>query len=310
MMLYVFPKRCLLAVDSIQQAAVCGRSPYDKILLVGDPYQIPAVLSRTEEAKHGDYSVFVDVEGPHLTQVMRNSGGVLRAATIVREERLIPEQTIDEGGSVYDFRRVETDDEALGLAIQAWLDDREDHVLLTWRNEARMFANKIIRKQIGRTSPLPELGEEMVLRKNVFGFGMNGDLVEVVEWVDRGPTLAGVETRHVVLRLDGRTRTLLVPVGDFSGMLPYVGLDVWRRALADADVDEPVPLTWSYVRTGHMGQGSEWRRVTTFLLHDLTNPNFRKMTRLPDGSERAFAWRFLYTAISRAQSRASLIVSG
>ncbi|MES2137261.1 MAG: hypothetical protein V4502_09425, partial [Pseudomonadota bacterium] len=42
--------------------------------------------------------------------------------------------------------------------LNAWLGDREGHVLVTWKNQTRMEASKKIRRALGRTGDLPEPG--------------------------------------------------------------------------------------------------------------------------------------------------------
>ncbi len=88
-----------------------------------------------------------------------------------------------------------------------------------------------------------------------------------------------------------------------------MGLNQWKGAIAHEGCDEPVPVTWNYCLTAHLAQGSEYRRVTTFIPGDFTNPHFKKPTTLPDGTEMKFSMRFLYTALSRAREHATLIVS-
>lgn len=317
-------RSCLLVID--ESSMIGSRlfndikgSSYDKILLVGDPYQIPPVLSKQEEAaRGGDYTVFSDrqrlgglIEAVHLDEVMRNAGAVLRAATHVRERQEIPTESESDDSGTYSYTVAGYQDMAMQLAIQAWLDDREDHVLITWRNDNRMLANRVIRTKLGHTAALPDVGEPMVIRRNVYGTDlMNGDVVHVAEWLDEGPTLCGVETRNVAVRAaDQRVVYLLVPTQKFDGTLPYVGLSEWRSAIRNADVEEPVPLTFAYCLTAHLAQGSQWRRVTTFLPGDLDHQHFKKMTKLPSGETMPFSMRFLYTALARAKSHTSLVVT-
>jgi hypothetical protein len=139
---------------------------------------------------------------------------------------------------------------------------------------------------------------------------MNGDVVEVEEWLAPGPTLCGVETRFLQAKVFGaNSQTILVAISSFDGVLPYVGLDAWKSAIRKEGCDEPIPMTYGYCLTGHLAQGSEYRRVTTFLPGDFSNIHFKKQTRLPDGSSMKFSMRFLYTALSRARKQSTLIVS-
>lgn len=313
---------CLLVID---EASMIGpriradieRSSYSKILLVGDSYQIPPVLTKQEEAERGDdYSVFADVDGARLTEVMRSAGAVLTAATIVREKQMVPQDTdIRADDDSYTFMRAGGRDIAHDIAIESWLADRNDHAVITWRNESRMRINRTIRARLGFTGTTPNPGELVIIRRNLYkrtlrGVGlMNGDLVTLVQWNGPGPTLCGHETAWAtIMGPDGEFDELLTFANDFSGVRPYVPLDQWRRETNNAGV-EPVPVTYGYALTGHMAQGSEWRRVTTVLPGDLSNPHFKKLTRLADGGRMVFAMRFLYTAVARARKVATLIVS-
>ena len=290
------------------------RSSYSKCLLIGDPFQLSPVLTKAEEKDIGgeDYSVFFDVEGPHLTKVMRNAGAVLAAATVVREQQRIPMESGEFGGSRYDYVDHGSPDSVIMNATEAWLDDRQDHVLVTWRNETRMSANTIIRRRLGYPQDSPAVDETMVIRKNYHKKQlMNGDMVRIVEIAEEGPTLAGIPTQWFWVHDDisGKTSKILSPAKDFSGTLPYVGLDAWKRALRAENVEEVIPLTFAYCLTCHLAQGSQYRRVTTMIPGDFRSSHFQKMTRLPDRSSMAMCWRWAYTAISRAVSRASLLIS-
>ncbi len=309
----------LLVVDessmiSPKLRADADHSPYRKILFIGDWMQIPPVLSRAEEQENGseDYSVFTGLVGPHLSKVMRNGGAVLAAATQVRERQEIPTESAEMDGSKYTYVASLTPDAAIRAAVDAYLGDPDGHTLITWKNDNRVSVNNIIRLRLGRSGNLPEPGEPLVVRKNVHKLGlMNGDLVLCEEVCEEGPNLAGIPTRWFRVReeVSGKSLSVLVPVGDFSGVLPYVGLATWKAALRQAKVDDVVPMTFAYCLTCHLAQGSQYRRVTSFLPGDLRHPHFNKMTKLPDGTAISFAMRWVYTALSRATHHTSLIVS-
>jgi len=295
-------------------------SPYRKALFVGDGFQIPPV-SR-DEKREEDWTIFREVSGPRLTEVMRSSGAVVEAANYVRVNQEIPKESAEHGGSVYecssDFRE----------AVRGWFDDRDDHVLVTWKNDARMRLNRQIRQALGYAEHLPEPGEPVVVRKNFPAENMmNGDLMYLDAWLGEGPELAGLKTCYVCLREDpspriesfddvfekDSRRTFLTFLdgrdnGPFDGFPPYVDLRTWRAACDEAGVGDPIPITYGYCLTAHLAQGSEYRRVTTLLFNDLANRNFRKTTTLPDGSAAPFSMRWCYTAISRAKDRSTLVL--
>src|SRR6185295_16122576 len=153
-----------------------------RFILIGDAYQLPPVITGEEQKKFGeDYSVFAHVDGVALETVMRNAGGVLRAATKVRETGQICEQSdLDENGNGYEFIRHQRPSE---LAVDDYLANREDTLLITWKNSTRMGANKLVRAKLGHEGPLPDEGEPVLIRKNGQGY-LNGEIV----------TCAGFET--------------------------------------------------------------------------------------------------------------------
>lgn len=256
---------CLLVIDESSMIgpsthADIERSAYNKVLLVGDSYQIPPVLSKKEEAEKGDdYSVFADVEGARLTEVMRSAGAVLSAATIVREQQQVPWDTdIRAADDSYTFMQAGGRDIAQDIAIESWLADRQDHAIITWRNESRMRMNRVIRARLGFVGEIPQPGESVIIRRNLYrrtlrGVGlMNGDLVTLEQWNGPGPTLCGHETAWMTITgPDGEPDDLLTFAKDFSGTRPYVPLDKWKTAVDKAGV-EPVPITYGYALTGHM----------------------------------------------------------
>ncbi len=300
------------------------RSPFHNIILVGDGWQLPPV---SDDRGSEDWSVFQTVPGPQLVEVMRTSGAIVEAATYVRERQEILRQTIEHGGSCYEFS---TDFRG---ALRNWFDDQDDHVLITWTNATRMRLNLQIREILGHVSPLPEPGEPVVVRKNDHQQEIvNGDMFYVDEWLGDGPEIAGIKTRYLRLRTteapplpatsiesitveqDDRPVILTALSGrecPFDGFMPYVGLDVWRKGVEAAQIEDPpgvVPVTFGYCLTAHQCQGSEYRRATTLLFNDLSSRNFRKPTTLPDGSRMSLAMRWTYTAISRAKERSTLVI--
>lgn len=330
----------LLVVDEAsmidrKMLADIERGSFVKILLVGDHVQIPPVSK--EGSDSDDWSVFGAVRGPVLTEVMRTSGAIVDAATLVRERCEIPAGVLESESSRYDFST------NYQQAIKDWFDDRDDHVLVTWKNEVRMNINRQIRQVLGYSGPLMQPGEPVVIRKNDHKTSMmNGDVYFVDEWLGDGPQVAGIPTRYLRLRTDQNPplpcetpeaidpwsgtdyKTVLVVMGGrdhgaFDGFVPYVGLKEWNDGLVIAGLaerkpdggivklKEPLPITYAYCLTGHLVQGSEYRRVTTLLFDSMNNRNFRKPTRLPDGSTMKFAYRWLYTSITRGKKRSTVV---
>lgn len=276
-----------------------------KILYVGDGFQLPPVLSQAEEQIYGkDFSVFSLVKGPKLTQVMRTGDDVIRAATQLREEDQLPRKSTGK------YRFIRTSSPG-NRAINDYLEDRSDHVLITWRNDLRMEANELIRKKLGYEGPIPVQGEPVLIKKNGQDV-LNGEIIET-NYFREGPKLAEVICHWfhdkygtaILVNTMGKTRPM-------DGMMQFVkNWKSYNMARNSLKHPEPIPVTYGYVLTCHSGQGSEFRRVSVFLTEsDLHNPHFRAMTKLPDGSEMSFATRWAYTSCTRSKDILTIYLGG
>ena len=323
----------------IDEASMTGAAIFEdlqrwgcRILFVGDSYQLPPVITGEELKKHGkDYSVFAHVRGAELKTVMRNAGGVLRAATQVRETGLMcRESHLDGADEGYQFI---TEKNPIERVVEDYLNDRDDHMLITWMNAPRMKANRLIRKRLGHDGPLPDEGEPVLIRKNGGGF-LNG---QIVTWggCESGPTLGstseceGVRTLWMKVNDLGYEQKLLVSFDGsltkkdyeeydkkirdekmFDGQMPWI-LN-WAKYHADLrrfNLEAPVPVTFGYCLTAHSAQGSEAKRATVFLDRgDERNIHFNEETTLPSGEKAKFSARFLYTALTRGKKSSRLII--
>lgn len=277
-----------------------------KIILVGDPFQLPPIIAPKEAERYGeDYSIFREVHGPSLRTVMRSVGPIIEVATHLREKRVMPR---DSRGD--DYRYV-IDRNPLARAVGDYLDDPNDHMLITWKNEVRMQANLMVRQQYGLGQAIAK-NEPILVRKNGQGL-LNGDILKV-EDARLGPKVGKVQT--VYLKFGGVDRDILtcaagskMPMDGGQPNLPSKS-DYWdyRKGLEKLELPEPVPITYGYCRTCHMGQGDQARRVTVFLTReDLASFPFMRLTTLPDGSKVPFGVRWLYTAVTRAKERLTII---
>lgn len=287
-----------------------------RFILVGDPFQLPPVITGEERTVYGDdYSVFSMTEAFHLTEVMRNAGGVLRAAEKVRLTgqiyRTTEKDETGDGGYFFETAR-----RSMERAVSEYVEDRDDHLLITWRNAARMQANRMIRAKLGHDGPLPDEGEPVLIRKNT-EHHLNGEVV-ICRGFREGPVLDtakkdAVDTygaKLVTLWMDvvGSPSVLVTVQGAkdgemFDGGTPWV--QDWRRyhaALNREKLPEPVPVTWGYCLTAHAAQGSQARRTTVFLdAGDDRSDHFNRMTKLPTGESVTTKARWFYTAITRSK---------
>lgn len=286
-----------------------------RVLLIGDGYQLPAVITGEELKEFGDdYSAFGEVSGVALETVMRSVGGVLRAATRVRETGEIQEKSdLDGPESGYAFLKHA---DPLGYAVDMYMSrldgngeplDGQDTLLITWRNAVRLEANRRIRARLGREGPLPDGGELVLLKRNGQGY-LNGEIVRCGGFED-GPKIGSMRTLWMGT---GGGEKLLVSVdggrkekgGEWmDGQQPWVeDFRKFHVSLNQQKLPEPTPITWAYCLSGHSAQGSESNRAIVFLAKgDERSQYFRKATRLPDGSQAPFSARWTYTTTTRSK---------
>ncbi len=284
-----------------------------RYLLVGDTFQLPPVITeKIELERYGeDFSVFAHVNGVSLKTVMRNSGGVLQAATHVRETGEICMRSIPDQDGGYEYLR---ESSPLARAVNDYCDDRDDHLLITWKNSTRMAANRRIREMLGHDGPLPDAGEPVLIKKNGQTH-MNGEIV-MCGGFDKGPVFAGVKTMW--MKVIGAEPVLVSFEGGgekkrgefFDGQMPWI--ENWKAYQIEIQRNvnpEPLPVTWGYCLTAHSAQGSQARRVTVFLdKGDVRSGFFNKPTTLPSGEKAKFSARFIYTAMTRSKKRTTMIV--
>jgi hypothetical protein len=273
------------------------------------------VLSKEEEKQFGknDYSVLGKVPGSVLRQVMRNGDDILDVATLLRSEfRLSTESR----GS-YEFKRIPNVERE---AIAVYLEDPDDHLLITWTNKTRMSVNLAIRRHYGFTGIRPEPGEPIIVRKNNLSSGVLNGEVYTISTIDEGPQLGLVPTVRIVTECG---KSIFAHALTWDGQMPYLqNYDDWksykaacRRLGQDAygrergPAIEPIPVTYGHVYTAHLCQGSEARRVTVFMpQRDTAVSHWRSATALPHGGTAVFGARFLYTSITRAKQRVSVLM--
>lgn len=219
------------------------------VLYVGDGFQLPPILSKEEEKKFGkgDYSIFTKVKSVALTQVMRNGDDILDAATRLRTKADLPPGKSKLGS--YELLRVPSPS---AHAIAEYLADPDDHGLVTWVNATRMAANLEIRRRLGIEEPQPQPGEPiLVCRNGPGGQVLNGEVYRIEDITARG-MLASVPTFGIRTTCG---RYIFAAGHHWEGTAPYFPeYDDWkayRRAINDARLPEPLPITYGHVLTAH-----------------------------------------------------------
>lgn len=273
-----------------------------RILFVGDSFQLPPILTEEDKKNNEEFIVFSHVKGPELIKVMRSDGGIIDVATIIREEKRFPTHANEAYSVVQSTDPIEH-------AVEEYLADPNDHMVITWRNKMRMDANHRVRQKLGHTSYLPDIDEPIIFCRNGQGV-LNGQMA-IVKKIVPGPIIEGVITYRVLLEDKRYILCVVTGAEEFmDGQMPFI--KNWRaylNAKRKFNLEDPIPITYGYVSTAHKAQGNEFRRVSVMLQGtDINNVNFRAQTTLPDGRKIPFGIRWYYTAITRAKEKAMLIV--
>jgi exodeoxyribonuclease-5 len=248
-----------------------------KVLVLGDPYQLPPVSGEGYFTK----------KDPHwlLTEVHRQAAesGILRLATDIREGRGIvdPRSYGPEAVVISMEEAGEHEAELLDWATQA------DGQIIVGTHRLRHYFNNLARSRAGFSGPLPRAGDSLVCLQNDHRRGLlNGGLWTVIADAEPSGTdsasvfMQSVDDRSAIMNVDCWTH-------DFEGREKEFENLPWSTRSRRAR------LTYGYALTCHKSQGSEFSNV---LLMDESS------------AFRDDAARWLYTAITRASQK--LVVVG
>ena len=210
-----------------------------------------------------------------LTEIHRQArdNPIIQLATAARNGDRIP---LGEYGRSRVVQRGTLEEEDILAASQ----------ILVGKNATRRGFNAKIRRLLGRDGPFPEDGDRLVCLRNDKPLGIfNGGLFSVLDGVDKAR---------------GKTVSMLVQSDDFPGR-PPIKVKVRKEFFAG----EPDDIDWKelrgtqqfdygYVLTCHKSQGSQWPDV---VVYD------------ESGIFRDEARRWLYTALTRASDRLTLVTA-
>jgi exodeoxyribonuclease-5 len=149
--------------------------------------------------------------------------------------------------------------------------------IIVGTHKMRCDVNNAVRHALGFSGGIPQPGERLVCLKNNHQNGLrNGSIVTVVAIKNDAKGFLDL----VVEDYDGRKLEITAPVAGFG--------------IADGSGNElpETPLTYAYALTCHKAQGSEWKSVAVFD----EGPCFREQR-----------WCWLYTAITRASERVTVV---
>lgn len=279
-----------------------------KILLVGDPFQLPPV-EPTKDKDEDSFAPLVNVQTAfraHLDEVTRQAldNPILRASMMIRQSSRI--------------------DQALPLLNRVFRKDFDDKCLevhkaggsiVVHKNDTRHRINRLIRDRLGYGLDLVA-GEPLLVLKNNYDIDrFNGEIIPYQRWVAYDSVQRAVKDnwRNISLMLsvgvaevDGR-EVLLAPEqvrGDAQTMTESVIARHSRQYYGDWYAPDDTPLydpetkkwngpphlhaNFGYALTCHKSQGSEWDEVLVLLENSVRATTIEGR-------------RWAYTAITRAK---------
>jgi exodeoxyribonuclease-5 len=242
------------------------------ILVLGDPAQLPPVKG----------TGFFIAEKPHvlLTEIHRQASDnpIIKLATMVREYRFPPKGDYGASrviGEIPDREFIEADQ------------------ILVGRNETRRRYNTYARQLLGLDGKgiLPVVGDKLICLRNNHRLGfLNGTLWRVEATPGRSDDpleVKGIVPNSIFLRVRSDDEPERRPAE----------IDVLTAAIVGEDIPsytspEVIQMDFGYAITVHKSQGSEWSNV--IVLNE-------------SGAFRDHRWKWLYTAITRASERVTLV---
>lgn len=304
-----------------------------KLVLIGDTAQLPPVKLIVSPALNFDTLTLdynKEVTAIELTEVMRQQAhsGILQNATMLRNK------IAQFGSDDFQFDTSQPDVIRLedGYEIQDAIQDTYDNVsientaiVVRSNKRANQYNHQIRSKIRGQESDISTGDLVMVVKNNYHwlddqsdaGFIANGDTCEVLEIFNRkdlyGFHFAEAKIRmidypkqkpfEVVLLLDTLTaNTPSLTYEDSNKLYHEVAKDYAHlkskykifQSIKENKYFNALQIKFSYAMTCHKSQGGQWKNV------------FIEKPWLPEGQNIDY-WRWLYTALTRAQEKVYLI---
>ncbi|WP_372393837.1 ATP-dependent RecD-like DNA helicase (plasmid) [Azospirillum sp. HJ39] len=271
----------LIVLDEVsmvnEQIAQDLRSFGKKILVMGDPGQLPPVSGA---------GAFTNREpDAFLTEIHRQAADspIIRLATMARlGERIRPG---DYGGGV----------QVLSLTASTQHEVyRPDTQAICGIHRVRWTICQRARRRLGFDGPLPLTGERVICTRNSHGDRLFNGVLGVVTVDTVAAAEPGLVTMQVHLEDEREARdAILVHPWQFAQHFDHA---VGKPDRIEKGINE---FDWAYAITCHKAQGSEWPHVS--IVDD--SGAFRRRDRDDSG-------KWLYTAITRAQTGLTLLLRG
>ena len=305
-----------------------------KLLLVGDPAQLPPVYLNISPALDGDYlkrqfnKIVTEWELKEVVRQQQESG-ILANATQLRIQinHEHNESFAFDLSIASDIQRLQDGNEILELLDDSLRNEGlEDTVFIVRSNKRANLYNQQIRSRILFLESELSVGDQlMVVKNNYFwlepislpGFIANGDLVKVLRIFSHHELydfkFAKVEVQLVDYPKEKPFETVLL-LDTLSSENPSLTYEESNRLYQNVQEDyqhlsskykrfmavknnsyfNALQVKYSYAITCHKSQGGQWKNV------------FIEQPYLPDGPDFSY-FRWLYTAITRAKSNLYLV---
>ncbi len=303
--------------------------PERKVMMVGDPFQLPPVGNSSSPALDPTYlkkEFALEVFESEMTQVMRQeeASEILRWANLVREAmvmKTVPYPEINYGGEV---QLLENGFEALELYTSLFRCDDPDNVLfITYSNKMAVEVNIAIRHQMFEPEEDLISGELLMVVRNNYAWGddafpfiANGEMgiirdIHLETYEERyGMKFVDVEMEFMSLAnepVEVSCKVVLDLLTDKRAQLGLREMQNLARARREEYRDIPktkakhlfrkdpyvnaLQIKYGYAVTGHKAQGGQWRNVIVAF-----EPLYK-------GMEMGDYLRWSYTAMTRAEER-------
>ena len=265
------PKPSMFIIDEVSMVnEALGRDLMSfgiPVLVIGDPFQLPPVEGC------GYFTEGVEPDAM-LTQIHRQAwdSPITRMATEVRQRGAYVLKLGEYGESRYVSQ-------SIADSVQTMVDADQ---VLCGMHRTRRIVNSEMRSALGYWGDIPLPGERIICKRN----SKNLRLLNGGMWIVKECEKHGTDT----------LRAKIVSVDDDSEREVIMHAEPFRgEKVLPEDKFDAQEFDWAYAITGHASQGSQWRHVVVI------NDGFGSW----EGGDLRDRW--LYTALTRAQERVTVI---
>jgi len=297
---------------------VFSNSGWNRLIFVGDPFQLPPVQELRSAALTASDLAFRGIQSFEFTlrEVKRQQrySGILQMATQLRDQleqkRMFDAATFE---LPEDIGQIHSVDAALELYLDLYKQDPDQVTLVTYSNFWAQRINKKFRRLLhGSEQAMPVPGESMLVIRNHYlnksDFIANGEEIDLISHQGELEDYAGLQwlkAEYAFVDLKGRRhirhgRVLFDLLNSKEAGLSQPAYQMLLIARKHAETYGPfdpylnaLQLKYPYAITTHKAQGGEWKHV--FVLMEKAY-----------GSDELFQ-RWLYTAITRASGNLYLV---